>query len=735
VGQYVDDVTPPGPAAHAVYVRSPLAYARIESIDTSEAAAAPGVLAVVTAADLDYPDRPMELGFLNDGMRRPLMARDVVRFVGEPVAVVVADTREQAIDAAEQVFIDYDPLDPVVDPEAARDFGTTLFPGASSPYAMEIPADGLVADFDGCDVVVEQRIVNQRIAAVPIEPRAAVCWWDEDGRLIQWSTCQGAHPVRDSLATLYGLEPDQVRVVVPHVGGSFGAKNGELPEELLLADLARRVGRPVRWSETRSEHLSGFVHGRGQVQQVKIGGTWDGQVTAYSLSVIQDSGAYPMMGAILPFMTRMMVTGVYEIPSVGFESVSVVTNTTPVRPFRGAGRPEAAAAIERAVDLYAAEAGLDPAEVRRKNLLAPEAFPYDTPGGATYDVGDYETALDRALEAVGYEALREEQQTRRGVGGAQQLGIGIATYVEITALGGGGEFGTVEALPGGEVVVRTGATPFGQGHDTTWAMLVAERLGVALEDVRVVHGDTDEVAQGSVTGGSRSVQLAGSSIWQASGHLVDQARERAAHQLEAAVEDVVLDTETGRFHVAGVPAVSVGWAEVAEQSDEPLVGVSDFAAPGATFPFGAHVAVVEVDLETGATDLLRLVAVDDAGRIINPLLADGQIHGGLAQGAAQALYEEVRYDADGNPLTSTLAEYAVPAATEVPSFERIPMETPTPLNELGAKGIGESGTIGATPAIQNAVIDAVGYLGIRHIDMPLTPQRVWTAIQDTNPTQ
>jgi carbon-monoxide dehydrogenase large subunit len=728
VATYVDDVTMPSAPAHVVYVRSPLAFARIESIDADDALAAPGVLAVLTSADIDFPDQEVELGFLNADMRRPLLARDVVRFVGEPVAAVLAETRAQAADAAEQVFVDYEPLDAVVDPEQAHDHGTTLFPQAASPYAMEIPADDFVADFDDCEVVVEQRIVNQRVAAVPIEPRVAACWWDDDGRLIHWSSCQGAHPVRDALARLYGLEPAQVRVVVPHVGGSFGAKNGMFPEELLLAELARRSGRPVRWSETRSEHMTGFVHGRAQVQRAKIGGTRDGRITAYHLSVVQDAGAYPMMGAVLPFMTRMMVTGVYDIPNAGFDSVSVLTNTTPVRPFRGAGRPEAAAAIERSVDLFAAEIGMDPAEVRRRNVLAPDAFPASTPGGVVYDSGAYEAALDLLLTTAGYDDLRAEQQVRRDRGDVRQLGIGLASYVEVTALGGGGEFGTVTALPDGTVEVRTGATPFGQGHDTTWKMLAADRLGVPMEAVRVFHGDTDEVAEGGITGGSRSVQIAGSSIVSAAGHLVDQARERAAELLEASVDDVVLDTDEGRFHVAGVPAVSFGWGEVAAHGDEPLLGSSDFTAEAATFPFGAHLAVIEVDTETGEARLVRMVAVDDAGRIINPLLADGQIHGGLAQGVSQALFEEVRYDDDGNPLTSTLTDYAVPAASELPSFERIEMVTPTPMNELGSKGIGESGTIGATPAIQNAVVDAVSHLGVRHIDMPCTPERVWAAI-------
>jgi carbon-monoxide dehydrogenase large subunit len=649
---YVDDLTLPEPPVQVVFVRSPLAFARIESVELDEAREAPGVLAVVTAADVGLDDLEPELGFLNAEMKRPVLARDVVRFVGEPVVAVVAETKAQAMDAAELVFVDYDPMDPVIDPEQALDHGSTVFPGAASPLAMEIPAGDFVADFGDCEVVVEQRIVNQRVAAAPIEPRSSAAWW-EDGRLQIWSSCQGAHPVRDTFATVYGLEKDDVRVVVPHVGGSFGAKNGITAEEMLLPDLARRVGRPVRWTETRSENMTAFVHGRAQTQQAKLGGTRDGRITAYSLSVIQDAGAYPMMGAILPFMTRMMVTGVYDVTNAGFDSASVVTNTTPVRPFRGAGRPEATAALERMVDLYATEIGMDPAEVRRKNLLGEDAFPYTTPGGAVYDVGAYGKALDLLLASAGYDDLRAEQARRRESGDTRQLGIGMAVYVEITGSGGGGEFGTITALPDGTVEVRTGATPFGQGHDTTWAMLAADKLGVSMDAVRVIHGDTAEMSSSSITGGSRSVQIAGSSIVSASYHLIELAKQRAAELLEAAVEDIVLDTDAARFHVAGVPSIGVGWGDVAAQSSEPLVGASDFAAEGATFPFGAHLAVVEVDTETGAVALTRMVAVDDAGTLINPLIADGQIHGGLAQGAAQALYEVVAFDEDGNPRRRT----------------------------------------------------------------------------------
>jgi len=601
-----------------------------------------------------------------------------------------------------------------------------LFDAAESNVVWRIEARNRVADFSECEVVVSQRMVNQRVAPSPIEGRTAVAWWGDDGRLTQYQSCQGAHPVRDDIAGLYGLDKTDVRVVCPDVGGSFGAKAGSSPELLLLGELARRVGRPVRWFETRTENMTAMGHGRGQIQQVTIGGTRDGRITAYKLDVLQDAGAYPAMGALLPWMTRMMASGVYDLQNVEFNSTSVVTTTTPLVAYRGAGRPEAAAALERAVDLFAREVGLDPANVRRANVLPPDAFPYTTRTGTEYDSGDYARALDLALEAAGYPELRAEQQRRRDASDPVALGIGLSVYVEIT--GGGAEYGEVLLRPDGTVLVKTGSNPYGQGHHTAWAMLVSDRLGIPMERIEVIHGDTDSIPTGSVTGGSRSVQIAGAAVHDAAGKLLEAARQRAADLLEAAVEDVVLAEAEGRFHVAGTPSVSLGWDELAVEGADPLGGLSDLAEAKATFPFGAHVAVVDVDTETGDVRLMRLVAVDDAGRILNPLLAEGQVHGGLAQGAAQALYEEVRFDADGNPLTATFADYPVVSAAEVPFFERVVMETPTPLNELGAKGIGESGTIGSTPAVHNAVIDALAHLGVRHLDMPATPEKVWRAI-------
>jgi carbon-monoxide dehydrogenase large subunit len=653
-----------------------------------------------------------------------------VRFVGEPVAVVLSETREQGADAAELVIVDYEPLPALVDATGSLDDAAPLlFPDAGTNLVMEIRSNGAIS-FDDCEVVVSQRMVNQRVAAAPIEPRSSTAEWTDDGRLVQHIACQGAHPIRDELAALYGLAPDQVRVVCPDVGGGFGAKSGAYAEGLLLGWLARHAGRPVRWIDTRTENMVGMGHGRAQVQDVTIGGSRDGTIGGYRIEVLQDAGAYASMGAVLPWMTRAMATGVYGFENVEFSARSVVTNTTPTVAYRGAGRPEAAAALERAIDLFAAEIGMDPGEVRRRNVVPADRFPYTTAMGTTYDVGDYAGALDRVLAAAGYEDLRAEQVARRERGDVRQLGIGLAVYVEITAYDAGGEYGSVEILPDGSARVLTGSNPYGQGHHTAWAMLVSERLGIDLDRIEVVHGDTDIVPTGKITGGSRSVQIAGASVYNAAAKVLDQGRERAATLLEAAVDDVVLgtDDQTGRFHVAGAPAISVGWDDVAAAAPAPLLGLSDFSAAAPTFPFGAHCAVVEVDTETGRVELVRLVAVDDAGTILNPLLAEGQIHGGLAQGAAQALLEEVRYDADGNPTTANFADYAVISATELPAFERIAMETPTPMNELGAKGIGESGTIGATPAVQNAVVDALAPYGVRHLDMPATPERVWRAI-------
>jgi aerobic carbon-monoxide dehydrogenase large subunit len=730
-GVYIDDLAGEG-ALWATYVRSTMAHARIASIDVEEARTRPGVVAVYTAADFDLPPMPMAMPMFPEGMARPLMASDVVRFVGETVAVLLTEERYQGEDAAEAVFVEYEPLDAVIDPEAAISSQTLLFPDVGTNVAMDMRVPEDPSFFEGCDVVVTQRTVNQRVAPCPMEPRAAMASWGDDGRLTQWACVQHPQGSRDAICGLYGFPPEQVRVITPDVGGGFGAKVPLYTEEMLLPWLARQAGRPVRWTETRSESMVALGHGRGQLQTVKMGGTRDGKVLAYRLEVVQDGGAYPAIGAVLPFLTGMMAPGTYAIPSVVTSSVSVVTNTTSTVAYRGAGRPEATAAVERAMDLFAAEIGMDPAEVRRKNLIPADAFPFTTVAGATYDVGNYVGALDGVLSASGYFDLRAEQARRREAGGPVQIGIGVSTYVEITnGAGETGDFASVEILPGGRARVYTGSSPHGQGHMTAWAMIASEQLGIPMDDIEVIANDTDLVPKGGGTFGSRSLQSAGVAVHEASIALVDEARKLAADLLEANVDDVVLDRAEAKFHVSGTPAVAKTWADLADSERGGGLKIEHSSAPpGPTFPFGAHVAVVEVDTETGQVRLSRMIAVDDAGTILNPLLAEGQRHGGLAQGAAQALLEEFVYDADGNPLTANLADYAMISADVLPSFELTAMETPTTYNALGAKGIGESGTIGSTPAVQSAVVDALSHLGIRHVDMPATPERVWNAIKE-----
>jgi carbon-monoxide dehydrogenase large subunit len=731
-GTYVADLDLPG-SVYLTFVRSTVAHAKLEAVDTTEANASPGVIAVYTNDDLGLAPLPPAMIFLNQDMTRTPLASDVVRYVGEPIVAIVAETREAAADAAEQVIIDYDPLPTVVDPTEARKDVILLFPelGTNTALTLDFGSDETL--FDGCEVVIKRTIVNQRVAPCPLEVRSSAARIADDGRLEYYASTQAPHGVRDTLATALGLPPEQVHVVSPDVGGGFGAKASVYPEEILVAWCAQQVKRPVRWTETRSESMLGLGHGRGQVQQVTMGGSHDGTVSAYRIEVIQDSGAYPAIGAMLPFMTRTMASGVYKIARAECSSVSVVTNTMSTVAYRGAGRPEATSAIERVIDEFALEIGMDPAEVRRRNLIGKDSFPFTTPTGTEYDIGDYERTLDLALEVSGYAELRAEQARRRAAGDSHQLGIGLSCYVEITNGVPEGEFGAVEVRPNGKVVVRTGTSPHGQGHVTAWSMLVSDALGIPIEDIEVVHGDTDIVPRGVGTFGSRSLQVGGVAVNQAATEVVDKAKHLAADLLEAAPEDVVLDKVHGQFHVAGTPAVARSWKELAEASvakdGNPLMAEVDLESPGATYPFGTHIAVVDVDTETGKVTLERHIAVDDAGRILNPLLAEGQVHGGIAQGVAQALVEEFVYDDDGNPLTSNLADYSFVSAAELPSFETRFTETPTPRNALGAKGIGESGTIGATPALLNAVVDAVSHLGVRHIDMPTTPMRVWQAVR------
>ena len=735
-GVYTEDVVDDrlAGACHVFFARSPVAHARIEAIDVSAAREAPGVIAVFTGADLAELPEIKPGALFNQQMTRRILATDKVRFVGEPVAVVVTEQAYQGEDAVELVDIDYAVLPAVVDFAEAASDKVLLYEEAGTNVAANF-GDASALDehlFDECEVVTTRTILNQRVAPAPMETRAAAAAWGEDGRVTAWIPNQGAQGTQGGLARLLGLKPEQVHIITPDVGGAFGAKFGADPEHALVAWVARQLGRPARWTETRYENLVAMTHGRAQWQTVTIGGKRDGTVLAYRLEIIQDSGAHVRLGAMLPFLTILMTPGPYEIPKAEAVAKSVVTNTTPIGAYRGAGRPEASAALERAMDLFAAEIGADPAEVRRRNLLPPFTEPHRTKFGALYDTGDYAAALDKALAAAGYDELRKEQAERRARGDTVAMGIGLASYVEITGMGDGEESppqenATVEVHPDGTATILTGTSPHGQGHATAWAMLASEELGIPVDKITLKWGDTDLVPEGGGTGGSRSLQHGGSAVRQASQELIEIARERAASELEASAADLRFDVERSAFEVVGDPDASVPLAGLAEE--ERLVVRTVFTAPGATFPFGSHVAVVDVDTETGKVVLRRIVTVDDAGFVLNPLLAEGQRHGGIAQGAAQAFVEEVVYDADGNPLTASFADYPFLSASEVPSFELADMQTLTSYNPLGVKGIGEAGSIGATPAVQNAVVDALSHLGIRHIDMPASPQRVWQAIQ------
>jgi carbon-monoxide dehydrogenase large subunit len=733
-GTYVDNLAIEG-VLYLGFVRSPVAHGLITGIDVSAATAAPGVVAVFTAADLDLPPVPAFLE-LNPQCPRPALATDRVRFAGEPVAVVVGESASAVADALELVDIDYDPLPAAADVERALDpDAPTQFPELGSNVAGGA-RDAAGADvLAGADVVVRARIENQRLAVVPLEGNAIAVipgGPDEEFEVTAYISTQMPHVSRSGIAKLFGWPTERVRVIAPHVGGAFGGKAGVVAEHEVAVAVARRLGRPVKWTETRSENLQAMPHGRAQVQYAELGLRSDGSIVGLRCRVVGDAGAYAGFGGALALgPTRMMAQGVYRIPRISYDAVAALTNTTPVGAFRGAGRPEAAAMLERVIDLAASELDLDPATIRRRNFLRPDEFPYTTVVGANYDCGDYDLPLTEALRLADYEGLRAEQARRIEAGEHLLLGIGMSSYVEVTG-GGDGEYAAVEIGEDGGATIRVGTSAHGQGHATAFSTIVADMLGIPLESVEFVQSDTATVPRGSGTGGSRSLQLGGSAVRGASELVLRRAKELAASRLEAAVEDIEL-VEDGGVGVAGVPTAALSWAELARaasEDDHALAAHTDFRPEGATYPFGAHVSVVEVDTETGFVRPVRHIAVDDCGRVLNPLLVRGQQHGGAVQGIAQALWEQVSYDEDGNSTSATLADYTVPSAAEVPDLEVANTETPTPRNPLGAKGIGESATIGSTPAVQNAVVDALRHLGVRHIDIPATPQRVWRTIRD-----
>lgn len=740
-GKYVDDLAPPG-TLHVAFVRSGMAHARLVSVDVSEAEAMPGVVAVYHAGnDLGLPTF-QSFPMMPDTLNRPVFAKDKVRFVGDVIAAVVAESRALAADAADAVVVDYDPLPAVISPvDAIAPDAPLLFEetGSNICFGTTFPPEGDEDPLVGADAVGEVTMVSQRLAGVPMENNGILAEPADGGGLTLWVSHQAPHSVHGAYAAMVGLDPSQVRVVCPWVGGGFGPKAAPYVEHVVTAAAAKALGVPVKWAATRSEDMLALVQGRDFVMTAKLGVSSDGRIVGLDGSVVAAAGAYPGIGAILPMLTQMMSVGVYDIPKVRFKTVTAMTNNTPIGAYRGAGRPEATQLIERVVDVAAAKIGMDPAEIRRRNFIQPSAFPLTTITGANYDSGEYEKALDAVLEAAGYAELRAEQAARRASGDSKQLGIGVSAYVEVTApVGLHMEWGAVEVHEDGTASVFAGTSVHGQGHHTAFAMLASEVLGIPMENIKLVNSDTERVPRGAGTLGSRSLQTAGSAIHLASNEVLDRARQIAGHLLEAPAEDIVAGD--GGLHVAGVPTKAISWAELAVASNDAsklpegmeagiLRHELDFDGGDSTFPFGAHVSVVEVDTETGEVRMLRHVAVDDCGRILNPLLVSGQQHGGIAQGAAQALYEWVQYDEDGNPITSNLADYAIPSAAELCSFETSNTQTDSPRNPIGAKGIGESGTIGSTPAIHNAVVDALSHLGVTHVDMPCTAERVWRAVQ------
>jgi aerobic carbon-monoxide dehydrogenase large subunit len=727
-GTFVDNLDSEG-VAHAVFVRSPFAHARITGIDTTEALAAEGVLAVYTADDLGR-DGLRSFANVHKLAPRAALAVDKARYAGDPVALVVAETRAQAVDAAELVDVDYDDLPSVTDVEdALADDAPLQFEAIGSNIATFRAAPDDADVLDDADHVTRVRMVNQRIAVAPIEGNAILVRPTDEGMEV-WISTQHPHMSQDLLAKAIGVEKEHVRVVAPHVGGAFGGKAGSNSDHAAIALAARKLGRPVKWTETRSEAMLS-MQGRGQVQYVELGLTHDGIITGLRMRILGECGAYAGFGGALAVgPTYIMAPGPYVVPRLRFDAIGVMTNTAPVGAFRGAGRPEAAAAVDRVIDVAAQELGILPEEIRRKNLIPKDAFPYQTQTGQTYDVGDYELALQEALRIADVDRLRAEQQRRIDAGETRLLGIGLATYVEITGFGGS-EFGSVQIHEDGSATVMAGTSSHGQGHATSFAMIVADTLGIPIEKIRYRQSDTAIVRSGGGTGGSRSLQLGGNAVSKAADETREQALGVAARMLEANAEDVVLD-EDG-FGVAGVPGNRITWPELAAYAHEHDGGLgvdTDYTQDGATFPFGAHVSIVEVDVETGKVTPLRHVLVDDCGRIVNPLIVAGQQHGGGIQGISQALWEEMLYDENGTPITSSFADYAMPTAADGIMLEASNTETPTPVNPIGAKGIGESATIGSTPAVQNAVVDALKHLGVKHIDLPCTAARVWREIQN-----
>ncbi len=754
-GTYVDDVKIAG-MQHLAFKRSDIAHGRIRSIDMSAAEAAGGVEAVFTGAQIAEFLGPMPIGTPFPSPDHRAVVSDVVRYVGEPVAVVVARDRYVARDAADAISVEYDPLPVVVDPEQAltgqpavlhADFpnNAAVGPLPSGTGASPKGVDDTAIDqaFAEAEVVVSQRMVNHRLAPTSIEPRGVVAHYEpgKDAMTI-WSSTQNPHILRTFIAALTGLGQDQVRAIAPEVGGGFGSKINIYGEEYVAAALSKRLGLPLKWVEDRSEAFLATIHGRDIVAYVDLAARRDGTVLGLKMRLVADIGAYNMLlTAAIPTLTMTMASNVYAIPAIRATLTEVFTNKTPTDAYRGAGRPEAIYFVERAMDMLARELGMDPAEVRRRNFIRPDQFPFKTQTGAVYDSGDYAKALDRALERAGWEQLKAERDAARAEG--RLVGLGLSMYVEVCGVGpssglptGGWEHSQVTVERDGRVSATTGASPHGQGNETTFAQMLADQLGIPMEHVRIQHGDTGVVKQGIGTFGSRSQAVGGAALHLAGGKVKAKMAKFAAALLEAHEGDLVF--ENGMIAVKGSPSSAKSFADVAGFAYRPLKlpeglepGLSEeafFEPSNNTYPFGCHIAMLEIDRDTGEPRLLKVVAVDDAGRLINPLIVEGQIHGGLAQGIGQAMIEEVVYADDGQPLTGSFMDYAIPRASDFPRFELESTVTPTPVNPLGAKGVGEAGTIGSTPCVVSAAVDALRGFGVRHVDMMLRPERLWRVI-------
>jgi carbon-monoxide dehydrogenase large subunit len=753
---YTDDLQLAG-MAHVVFLRSPFAHANLRSVDTSAAKAAPGVIAVYTNDELRKFCGPMPGGGGGEGAptddgssgetggevtpgdaiptpaQEPL-ASGKVRWVGEPIAVIVAESEAQGRDAAELIDVDYEELPAAIGIQASMAEGAPLiWDGIKRNVGVVYENKRGEPDkaFAEAAHTIKQRIVSQRVIPMPMEGRAVAAAPDPmTGGLTVWTSTQAPHWNRRDTAAQLGLNESQVRVIAPEVGGGFGCKIGVYREDLIVAALAKQLKRPMKWIETRSENFVATNHGRCQEAEIELAADANGKVTALRLNVWGDGGAYPM-GLDMPPITTMMSTGCYAIPNVDLKAWAVYTNTMAIGAYRGAGRPEAAYYVERAMNILANQLGKDPAELRRINFIQPDAFPYSSPAGFTYDTGEYEKALNKALEVSNYAQMRKEQEEGRKQG--RLLGIGLASYVEICGFGPW-ESSTVRVEPSGAVSVFTGISPHGQGQETTFAQLIADELGADFDKIVVHHGDTASNPQGNGTMGSRGLAVGGAAIMVSAGKIKEKAKNIAGHLMEVAGSDVVI--EYGQYKVQGAEK-SVTLADIAgaayggalpAEIDAGLVSTDFFKTTGETYPFGTHIAQVEINPETGQTTVLKFFSVDDCGNVISPQLVEGQVHGGLAQGIGQALFEEAVYDENGQLITASLMDYALPHAEHFPFFELHRTVTTTPLNPLGAKGIGEAATIGSTPAVASAVIDALLPHGVTHLDMPLTAQKVWTAL-------